>query len=80
MGDVGDDFRWRTALRNAVREHFGVRCPKCIEEQPRRTPTLLLPGHWCKVHKPRYVDPRPHCTWFDLIDELPADKVPDIPD
>lgn len=56
MGDVGDAFN---ALHNhykALKVEHGVDCPGCKRVQPKRIPTVLLPGHKCKVCG--YRDPR----------------------
>jgi hypothetical protein len=62
MGDMGDMYRDMKEMQKLERERLGVRCSKCISEQPRRQPTILLPGRVCKVHKPWYRDPRPKPT------------------
>ena len=57
MGDMGDfynDLKWARKMR---RKQFGVPCPMCNVKQPKRTPTILLPGQRCKVDG--YRDPRP---------------------
>ena len=62
MGDMGDDFRAMKDMNRQMRSRLGVPCPRCIAEQPRRQPTILLPGRRCKVHYPAYHDPRPEPT------------------
>lgn len=62
MGDMGDLYRDLRDHKRAVRQRYGVPCPKCQEEQPRRAPTILLPGALCRVHRPGYRDPRPPLT------------------
>lgn len=62
MGDATEMFRAMTDMNKQMRARMGVKCPKCIEEQPRRSPTVLLPGRRCKVHRPHYRDPRPEPT------------------
>lgn len=62
MSDTVDMFRDLKELRQLERQRLGVKCPKCISEQPRRQPTILLPGRVCKLHKPWYSDPRPKPT------------------
>lgn len=66
MSDAIDDFRALKEFRRAVRERFGVPCPKCREEQPRRQPTILEPQRVCRVHRPPYRDPRPELTQADI--------------
>jgi hypothetical protein len=63
-GRVSDDneFRAMADLRKLRRERFGVPCPKCASDQPRRQPTILLPGASCRVHSPPYRDTRPRLT------------------
>lgn len=65
MGDMIDMFRDRKELRKLIRARFGVPCPKCQVEQPRREPTILVPGDRCMVHRPMYRDPRPELTQAD---------------
>lgn len=57
MGDMGDMFNKMKAHRRALRDKFGVRCPRCQIVQPKREPTILLPQQRCKVCG--YTDPRP---------------------
>lgn len=71
MSDTIDDFRALKEYRAMVRKHFGVPCPMCIKEQPRRQPTILEPQQRCRVHKPPYRDPRPELTQDD-IGTMPA--------
>jgi hypothetical protein len=60
MGDMGDHFNdWR-AHNKELRSRLGVECPQCRVKQPKRTPTILLPGQRCKVDG--YRDPRPRET------------------
>lgn len=66
MSDAIDDFRALKQFREARRAKFGVPCPRCQQEQPRRQPTILEPGQRCKVHRPPYVDPRPDLTQADI--------------
>lgn len=62
MGDMGDIFNAMRDHKRDLRERFGIQCPRCKIEQPKRQPTILLPGQRCRVHKPAYVDPRPRLT------------------
>lgn len=71
MGDMIDMFRDRKALRKAIRDRFGVPCPQCVSEQPKRQPTILVPGDRCMVHRPFYRDTRPELTQADY-DQLDA--------
>lgn len=57
MGDMGDLYNSIREERRKRRETLGVDCPQCNVKQPKRTPTVLLPGQRCKVDG--YVDPRP---------------------
>lgn len=60
MGDMGDFYRDVKDHRRLRRERLGIPCPKCREVRPKAQqaqPTILLPGHKCKVDG--YVDPRP---------------------
>jgi hypothetical protein len=60
MGDMGELFNALRDERRALRAMYGVNCPECNRLQPKRTPTILLPGQRCKVD--RYRDPRPRLT------------------
>lgn len=57
MGDMGDYYKDLKEARKDRRAKFGVECPQCRVKQPKRTPTILLPGQRCKVDG--YRDPRP---------------------
>jgi len=48
-GDVGDDFNALREQRRELRKRFGLPCPRCCEKQPKRDPSILLPGQKCKV-------------------------------
>lgn len=60
MGDMGELFRDMRDYRKHLRATLGVRCPQCNVKQPKREPTLLLPGQRSKVDG--YRDPRPRDT------------------
>lgn len=64
MGDMGDLYNALRDERRAIRAKFGVRCPDCNIKQPKREPTILLPGQRCKVDG--YRDPRPRLTDAEL--------------
>ncbi len=49
MGDMGDYYNDLEKHRKTKREAFGIPCPKCNVKQPKREPTILLPGQRCKV-------------------------------
>lgn len=66
MSDTVQGFRDLKEYRKMRRDRFGVPCPKCIEEQPKRQPTILEPGRVCRVHKPHYRDPRPEPEQKDI--------------
>ena len=68
-----EDFEGIRELVKRRRAKFGQPCPRCIAEQPRRSPTILEPGHRCRVHRPPYVDPRPELTQADY-DSLGGDE------
>jgi hypothetical protein len=57
MGDMGDIFNDMRDERRRLRAEFGVPCPQCRVKQPKREPSILLPGQRCKVDG--YRDPRP---------------------
>lgn len=60
MGDMGDLYNALREERRAIRAKFGIACPHCRDKQPKREPTILLPGQRCKVDG--YRDPRPRLT------------------
>lgn len=49
MGDMGDTFRAMREARKERRRALGVNCLGCQKVQPKRIPTVLLPGQRCKV-------------------------------
>jgi hypothetical protein len=57
MGDVGDFYNDLRDERREKRARLGVPCPQCRVKQPKRQPTILMPGQRCKVDG--YRDPRP---------------------
>lgn len=57
MGDMGEIYRDMRDYKRHLRAEHGVACPQCNVKQPRRNPTILLPGQRCKVDG--YRDPRP---------------------
>ena len=67
MSDMIDAFHDLKAVRKAERDKFGLPCPRCTQLQPKRNPTILLPGRRCRVDG--YVDQRPDLTkeQFDTI-------------
>lgn len=56
MGDEGEFWKDVKAYRKRQRELLGVECTECIAKQPKRNPTILMPGQRCKVDG--YRDPR----------------------
>lgn len=60
MGDMGDYYNDIKSYTKERRERLGVTCPRCNDKQPKRTPSILLPGQRCKVDG--YRDPRPRET------------------
>lgn len=70
MSDMGDMYRDLREYKRTLRAKFGVPCPRCKAEQPRRQPTILQPGDRCRVHRPAYVDPRPELTQADITEAL----------
>lgn len=59
-GDMGELYNDMRDERRALRSKFGIDCPRCNIKQPKRTPSILLPGQRCKVDGHR--DPRPRLT------------------
>lgn len=57
MGDMGELFNDLKEERRKLRRDHGVNCPMCNIKEPKRTPSILLPGQRCKVDG--YRDPRP---------------------
>lgn len=49
MGDIGDHFNDLREARRQRRAEKGKPCLRCPEVQPKRIPTILLPGQRCKV-------------------------------
>lgn len=49
MSDYGDMCHELRDARRERRAKYGVACPGCQKVQPKRTPTILLPGQRCKV-------------------------------
>ena len=49
MSDEGDFWREVRDQRRERRAALGVDCPDCNKLQPKRIPTLLMPGQRCKV-------------------------------
>jgi len=47
--DMGAFWRDVKAHRREERARLGIPCPQCNVLQPKRTPTLLMPGQRCKV-------------------------------
>jgi hypothetical protein len=60
MSEMGEIYGALREERRRLRAAFGVSCPHCRDNQPRRDPSILLPGQKCKVDG--YVDPRPPLT------------------
>lgn len=56
-GDTADYWNDLKEIRREERARLGVPCPQCRVKQPKREPTILLPGQRCKVDG--YRDPRP---------------------
>ncbi len=56
MSDYGDLCRELRENKRKRRAELGVPCPQCNVLQPKRTPSILLPGQRCKVDG--YRDPR----------------------
>ncbi|MFG1429354.1 hypothetical protein [Roseixanthobacter glucoisosaccharinicivorans] len=67
MSDMGELYSALRAERRDRRARFGVNCPRCREKQPKRTPSILLPGQRCKVDG--YRDPRP--SEADITESTP---------
>lgn len=49
MGDMREAFDMLRDERRRRRVELGVSCPGCPKVQPKRIPTLLMPGQRCKV-------------------------------
>lgn len=58
MSEIGDMFSFLAGLERLKKERYGIECPECKKLQPKRNPTILLPGTCCKVDKYRDVRPR----------------------
>jgi len=47
MGDMKEYFQdWKSYFKQQ-KEKYGVKCPDCIKREPKRNPTILLPGQRC---------------------------------
>lgn len=57
--DIAQMFNARRERLRERRAELGVKCPACIKREPKRDPTLLLPGQRCYCG---YRDPRPRGT------------------
>lgn len=53
MGEIYNDMREH---RRELRAKHGVPCSNCRDKQPKRDPSILLPGQRCLVDG--YRDPR----------------------
>lgn len=53
--DIAETFNARREHIREQRQKFGVPCPACIRREPKRDPTILLPGQRCYCG---YRDPR----------------------
>jgi len=49
MGDMGDTFNGIKQHKKDQRSQYGLPCPMCNVKQPKRIPTILMPGQKCKV-------------------------------
>lgn len=49
MGEQAEIWKDLRNERSERRKRLGVNCPGCPKVQPKRIPTLLLPGQRCKV-------------------------------
>jgi len=60
MGDMGDMYREMKEERRDRRRALGIDCPGCIAIEPKRNPTILLPGQRCRYcgHKDQREDTR----------------------
>lgn len=65
MSDTVSMYRDLADTRRRLRDALGVNCPNCRIKEPKRTPTILVPGQRCKVDG--YTDPRPEALidrWY----------------
>jgi hypothetical protein len=49
VGDVGDYWRDAKNYRQKMRLKYGIDCPECNIKEPKRIPTILMPGQKCRV-------------------------------
>lgn len=49
MGDMREGFDLMRDERRRRRAEQGVPCPGCPKVQPKRDPTVLMPGQRCRV-------------------------------
>ncbi len=66
MSDAIDDFRALKQFRALVRARFGVPCPRCISEQPRRQPTRFHRKLEADFARKAGID-RETIDWGDLL-------------
>ena len=71
MIDYGDMCHEIRDRKRELKDKFGVDCPGCRKKEPKRTPTILLPGQRCKVCG--YRDPRPRTEDNSIFMPRPAD-------
>ncbi len=60
MSDTIDGFKDIKNHKKALRAKYGEPCLSCMSLQPKRIPTILLPGQRCRVDG--HVDCRPELT------------------
>jgi hypothetical protein len=56
MSEEGDFWKEYREERKKERRRLGINCPGCNIKEPKRTPTILMPGQRCRVCG--YKDPR----------------------
>jgi ribosomal protein L37AE/L43A len=58
MNEINEMWREHKQHWREVKEKHGIDCPGCLQKQPKRIPSRLLPGWTCKVcgyHRPKGV-------------------------
>jgi hypothetical protein len=63
MSEVAEIYQGMKSFKAKLRERHGVPCPECQRLLPKAHPKILLPGHYCRMHK--YTDRRPELTQED---------------
>jgi hypothetical protein len=67
MGGEGASYRVIKASSKEYKEEYGIPCPGCVKDHPKRSPTIMTPGKRCKVCG--FQDRRRRMTLIELTGE-----------